>query len=81
MPQADPEFDSQCLEELAARFGTVRMFLPTMMRTIEFGAAGDAKPVLKAMCSLADLLSGPQTRGQLPARWLDARRVDHDLVT
>lgn len=77
---ADPEYDSQRLEELAARFGTVCNFLPSMMRTIEFGATGDAKPVLAGTVSLADLLSETRTRGQLPARWLDARRVNHDLV-
>ena len=79
VPQADPEFDSQRLEELAGRFATVRAFLPAMMRTIEFGATGGAGPVLKAMHTLADLISPQRNRGR-PARWLDARRVDHDLV-
>ncbi|NKY53917.1 Tn3 family transposase [Nocardia vermiculata] len=80
VPQADPEFDEQRLEELAGRFATVRSFLPAMMRTVDFGATGDAKPVLKAMHTLADLISPQRGRGGLPARWLDARRVDHDLV-
>ncbi|WP_227833878.1 Tn3 family transposase [Nocardia macrotermitis] len=79
VPQADPEFDSQRLEELAGRFATVRVFLPAMMRHIEFGAVGDGVPVLKAMRELADLLAPQRGRG-LPARWLDARRTDHDLV-
>jgi hypothetical protein len=79
VPQADPEFDEQRLEELAGRFATVRSFLPAMMRTIDFGATGDAQPVLKTMYTLADLISPQRNRG-LPARWLDARRVDHDLV-
>lgn len=79
VPQADPEFDEQRLEELAGRFSTVRSFLPTMMRTIDFGATGDGKPVLAALDNLADMISPQRTRG-LPARWLDARRVDHDLV-
>jgi hypothetical protein len=79
VPQADPEFDSQRLEELAGRFATVRMFLPAMMRSIDFGATGDAKPVLAAMHTLADLLVPQRNRGH-PARWCDARRVDHDLV-
>ena len=79
VPQADPEFDDQRLEELAGRFATVRSFLPAMMRTIDFGATGDAKPVLAAMHTLAELISPQRTRG-LSARWLDARRVDHELV-
>lgn len=36
--------------------------------------------VLKAMRDLADLLASYRGRG-LPARWLDARKVDHDLVS
>ncbi|WP_280486413.1 Tn3 family transposase [Nocardia cyriacigeorgica] len=80
VPQADPEFDEQRLEELAGRFATVRSFLPAMMRTIDFGATGDAGPVLKAMHTLAELISPQRSRG-LPARWLEARRVDHDLVS
>ncbi|ORI20697.1 Tn3 family transposase [Rhodococcus sp. 1168] len=80
VPQADPEFDSQRLEELAGRFSTVRAFLPPMMRTIDFGATGETKPVLSAMHTLADMISPQRTRG-LSARWLDARRIDHDLVS
>ncbi|GAC55078.1 putative transposase [Gordonia amicalis NBRC 100051 = JCM 11271] len=81
VPQADPECDSQRLEELANRYATVRAFLPAMMRNIDFGATADAAPVLKAVAALADLISPQRTgRGGLPARWLDARRVDHDLV-
>jgi hypothetical protein len=80
VPQADPEFNSQRLEELAARFGTVRTFLPAMLRTIDFGASCDAKPVLKAMYSLVEMMTEPRGRAQLSARWLDARRIDHDLV-
>ncbi|WP_267469125.1 Tn3 family transposase [Nocardia cyriacigeorgica] len=80
VPQADPEFDEHRLEELAGRFATVRSFLPGMMRNIDFGATGDAKPVLKAMHDLADLICPQRGRRGLPALWLDARRVDHDLV-
>lgn len=81
VPQADPECDSQRLEELANRYATVRAFLPAMMRNIDFGATADAAPVLKAVAALADLISPRRSgRGGLPARWLDARRVDHDLV-
>lgn len=77
VPQADPEFDEQRLEEPTGRFATVRALLPAMMRTIDFGATDDAQPVLKALYTLADLISPQRNRG-LPARWLDARRVDHD---
>jgi hypothetical protein len=80
VPQADPEFDEQRLEELAGRFATVRMFLPAMMRSVDFGATMDAKPVLTAMHTLADLIAPQPSRTGLPARWLDARRIDHDLV-
>ncbi len=79
VPQADPELDSQRLEEMAGRFATVRTFLSAMMRHVEFGAVGDGVAVLTAMRNLADLLATPRGRG-LPARWLDAREVDHDLV-
>ncbi|WP_280199129.1 hypothetical protein [Nocardia cyriacigeorgica] len=81
VPQADPACDSQRLEELAGRYATVRGFLPAMLRHIDFGATADAAPVLKAVAALAEMISLPRTgRGGLPARWLDARRVDHDLV-
>ncbi|MFE2960956.1 hypothetical protein [Nocardia tengchongensis] len=77
--QADPEFDDHRLEELAGRFSTVRSFLPAMKRSVDFGATGDGKPVLAAVDDLADMISPQRTRG-LPPRWLDARRVDHDMV-
>lgn len=81
VPQADPACDSQRLEELAGRYATVRGFLPAMLRHIDFGATADAAPVLKAVAALAEMISLPRNgRGGLPARWLDARRVDHDLV-
>ncbi|WP_245546992.1 Tn3 family transposase [Nocardia brevicatena] len=79
VPQTDAELDSQRFEELAGRVNTVRMFLPALMRTVEFGATSDGRPVLTAMHTLAELLTEPRPRG-VPARWLDARRVDHDLV-
>lgn len=44
VPAADTEMDSQRLEELAGRVNTVRMFAPALMRTVDFGATGDAKP-------------------------------------
>ncbi|QHE73143.1 Tn3 family transposase [Rhodococcus sp. WAY2] len=78
VPANDAELNGQRLEELAGRLATVRPFLPLMMRTIEFGATADGAPVLKAMKTLADLLT---TKSKLPATYLDARLVDHDLIT
>ncbi|MFH5227597.1 DUF4158 domain-containing protein [Antrihabitans spumae] len=78
VPAGDAELNGRRLEELAGRLATVRPFLPLMMRTIEFGATADGAPVLKAMTTLADLLT---TKSKLPATYLDARRVDHDLIT
>lgn len=77
VPADDAELNGQRLEELAGRLATVRPFLPLMMRTIEFGSTTDGVPVLKAMKTLADLLT---TKTKLPATWLDARKVDHDLI-
>lgn len=77
VPADDAELNGQRLEELAGRLATVRPFLPLMMRTVEFGASADGAPVLKAMKTLADLLT---TKTKLPATWLDARKVDHDLI-
>ncbi|WP_083881026.1 DUF4158 domain-containing protein [Nocardia araoensis] len=62
VPQADPEFDCQRLEELAGRFATVRAFLPAMMRHIDFGAVGDGLPVLKAMRELTELIASQRGR-------------------
>ncbi|WP_227999729.1 Tn3 family transposase [Nocardia australiensis] len=79
VPASDAELDGQRLEELAGRVNTVRMFLPSLMRTVEFGATGDGKAVLTAMHTIADLLTAPCARGA-SVRWFDARRVDHDLA-
>jgi hypothetical protein len=61
----------------AGRLATVRVFLPPMMRTVVFGATADGAAVLAAMKTLGELLSA---KSKLPASWLDARRVDHDLI-
>ncbi|WP_280480061.1 hypothetical protein [Nocardia cyriacigeorgica] len=76
----DAELDGQRFEELAGRVNTVRMFLPALMRTVEFGATSDGRPVLAAMHTLAEMLTAPRRRG-VPARWLDARRIDHAGLT
>jgi len=60
------------------RFGALsRVFLPPMMRTVVFGATADGAAVLAAMKTLGELMS---TKSKLPASWLDARQVDHDLI-
>ncbi|WP_433662548.1 Tn3 family transposase [Nocardia sp. CA-128927] len=78
VPLGDAELDGQRAEELAGRFATVRPFLPRLMRTIAFDATADGAPVLAAMRALGELITVNSRRG--PARWLDARAVDHDLI-
>ncbi|MFQ6329849.1 Tn3 family transposase [Nocardia sp. CWNU-33] len=78
VPAGDAELDGQRMEELAGRFATVRPFLPRLMRTIVFGATPEGAPVLAAMKTLAEIISAKP--GGSGARWLDARRVDHDLI-
>ena len=77
VPVDDAELNEQRLEELAGRLATVRVFLPPMMRTVVFGATADGAAVLAAMKTLGELMS---TKSKLPASWLDARQVDHDLI-
>ncbi len=77
VPVDDAELNGQRLDELAGRLNTVRTFLPLMMTTIEFGATGDGAAVLAAMKTLGELMT---TKTKLLASWLDARKVDHDLI-
>ena len=79
VPASDAELDGQRAQELAGRLATVRPFLPLMMRTIDFGATPDGAPVLAAMRKLGELLAAKPSK--LSATWLDARQVDHDLIT
>lgn len=78
VPPADAELDGQRMEEPAGRLATVRPFLPLLMETVEFGATGDGVAVLAAMRTLATLLT---VKSRLPASYLDARQVNHDLTT
>lgn len=48
------------------------------METVGFGATGDGVAVLAAMRTLATLLT---VKSKLPASYLDARQVNHDLIT
>ncbi|WP_327118915.1 Tn3 family transposase [Nocardia sp. NBC_01730] len=77
VPVDDAELDGQRLEELAGRMATVRTFLPPMMRVVEFGATAEGAAVLAATKTLGELMT---TKTKLPATWLDARKVDHDLI-
>ena len=77
VPVDDAELNGQRLEELAGRLATVRTFLPLMMRTVVFGATADGAPVLAATKTLTELMTA---KSKLPAGWLDARKVDHDLI-
>ncbi|NKY60933.1 Tn3 family transposase [Nocardia flavorosea] len=78
VPAGDAELDGQRAEELAGRFATVRPFLPRLIRGLAFGATPEGAPVLAAMRTLAELIT--EKPGKPGARWLDARRVDHDLI-
>lgn len=77
VPVDDAELNGQRLEELAGRLATVRVFLPLMMRTVVFGATADGAAVLSAMKTLGELMT---TKSKLSAAYLDARKVDHDLI-
>lgn len=57
VPVDDAELNGQRLEELSGRLATVRIFLPSMMGTVEFGATSDGAPVLAAMKTLAELMT------------------------
>jgi TnpA family transposase len=61
------------------RYATVRPFVKVLCEVIEFGATADAAPVLTAMRDLPALLDAKATK-RVPHGYLDARRVDVDLV-
>lgn len=81
-PQADPECDSQRLSrELANWYSTVRSFLPAMMQPHRLRCHRRRSTGARGGCGASGYDFPQRTgRGGLPARWLDARRVDHDLV-
>ncbi|MEV0032801.1 hypothetical protein [Nocardia sp. NPDC050793] len=80
VPAGDAELARQRLAELAGKLRTVKPFLPLMMAKVVFGATPDGAAVLAATKTLAELLTArPTTR--LPANLLDARKVDHDVIT
>ena len=57
VPVDDAELDGQRLAGAGGAFGTVRVFLPLMMRTVVFGATAGGAPVLAAMKTLAELMA------------------------
>ncbi|HEY7816538.1 MAG TPA: hypothetical protein VIC62_25055 [Nakamurella sp.] len=76
-PDADP--DGEWRAKLVERLAAVRGFVPLLCRSIDFGATAEAAPVLAAVAALPELLQARTSR-QVPAGWLDARRVATELV-
>ncbi|MEV6341246.1 Tn3 family transposase [Nocardia vinacea] len=76
-PGADP--DSEWRSMLMTRYPLVRKFLRRLVETIAFGASTDAAPILAAFTALPDLLDAGPTK-RVPAGYLDARKVDVDIV-
>jgi hypothetical protein len=74
---ADP--DGEWRTTLVDRFASVRVFVPLLCETIEFGATAQADGVLEAMADLPRLLDARATTA-IPAGYLDARRVADDVV-
>ncbi|MGO4612679.1 Tn3 family transposase [Nocardia sp. 2YAB30] len=76
-PGTDP--DGEWRSVLMTRYPLVRKFLRRLVETIEFGASTDAAPILAAFTALPDLLDAGPTK-RVPAGYLDARKVDVDIV-
>jgi TnpA family transposase len=78
-PPADADPDGEWRTTLVDRFASVRVFVPLLCETIEFGATAQADGVLEAMADLPRLLDARATTA-IPAGYLDARRVADDVV-
>ena len=76
-PGADP--DGQWRANVVERYATVRGFVKMLCRVIPFEATADAQKVLTAMRDLPGLLEARPT-DRVPKDYLDARRVNVDLV-
>jgi hypothetical protein len=76
---ADADPDGEWRTTLVDRFASVRVFVPLLCETIEFGATAQAAGVLTAMADLPALLDTRATTA-IPAGYLDARRVAEDVV-
>jgi hypothetical protein len=76
---ADADPDGEWRTTLVDRFASVRVFVPLLCETIEFGATAQAAGILTAMADLPALLDTRATTA-IPAGYLDARRVAEDVV-
>lgn len=76
-PDADPDGDWRA--QMLEHYPTVRGFVPLLATRIAFGATTEAAPVLAALQGLPALLAARATV-TVPAGWLDARRVDLEVV-
>jgi hypothetical protein len=77
-PGADPDGEWRSL--LMTRYPLVTKFVRLLTETIEFGATTDAEAILYAFNGLPDLLDAAKKNRRLPARYLDARTVEVDVV-
>jgi TnpA family transposase len=76
-PESDP--DGEWRSVLMTRYPLVRKFLALLVETVAFGATTDAGAVLAAFTALPDLLDANPSK-RVPAGFLDARKVDVDIV-
>jgi hypothetical protein len=74
-PEADP--DGGVRAALVEKIATVRGFLPMLCEHIEFGATSAAKPVLKAMGDIGELVktSGLSAKKPVPKKLVNATLV------
>lgn len=79
LPPLDADPDGEWRAALVERFASVRGFVPLLCEVVEFGATADAARVLHALKGLPELLEARPSK-RVPAGWLDARRVDVDVV-
>jgi TnpA family transposase len=77
-PDHDP--DGEWRTALLTRYPLVRRFLCKMVETIEFGVTAEAAPILYALRALPDLIDAKPSK-KVPSGFLDARKVNVDVVT
>lgn len=75
-PEADP--DGELRATLVAKIATVRGFVPMLCSHIEFGATKQARPALKAMREIGELIknSGPPAKKPVSKRRVDTKLVE-----
>ena len=76
-PDVDP--DGEWRQRLLARYPSVRGFVPLLCQVIDFDATAQATPVLTALQEMPVLLEA-RASARVPAGFLDAARVDVDVV-